>query len=478
MISARRRVAPRLAATAVATGLFAAGAAATTGTAVAEENPRSGGATATLDGLRVSDRVDVTHNGRTNTYGAGLFHLTGDDGSRLMTYCIDFATPAENGARYKEAGWESSTLHGNPDAGKIHWILQNSYPVVEDLGALAGQAGAESLTAEQAAAGTQAAIWEFSDGVDAVPQNENARVLAEWLLESASDVAEPGASLELNPPQVSGQPGQIIGPVTVSTTADAVTIAPDDAAAQQGVTIVDANGAAINGPVTDGTELYFSVPEGAEDGVAGLTATATSQVPVGRAFTGIDVRTQTMILTGSEESSVSASASVNWAAPGQPSVAVNAVEKCVDGGVEVTATNTGDVPFTFELEGQQYEVAPGESTPVVVPVENGQQYEITITNPIEGEEPWVFTGVLDCEAGEGEGQTPIDEGGEGNEENEPAPASTGGGDAADDGPDLAETGSSTNPGMIAGIAIGLLLIGGAAIFFMRRRSATPSGAKD
>ncbi|MDT0446726.1 thioester domain-containing protein [Streptomyces johnsoniae] len=464
MISAPRRVAPRLAATAVATGLIAAGVAATAGPAVADENPRSGGATATLDGLEVSDRVEVTHDGRTETYGAGLFYLTAEDGGQLKTYCIDFATGAQDGARYKETGWESSTLHGNPDAGKINWILQNSYPVIDDLNALADQAGAESLTAEQAAAGTQAAIWEFSDGVEAVPENENARILADWLAGNAADIAEPGASLELNPPQVSGQPGEIVGPVTVSTSADAVHVTPDTAAAEQGVTIVDVNGEYIteDQAVTDGTELYFSVPEDAADGVAGLTATATSQVPVGRAFTGIDTRTQTMILAGSSESSVSASASVNWAAPGQPSVAVNAVEKCTEGGVEVTASNTGDVPFTFELDGEQYEVAPGESTPIVVPVENGQEYEITIANPVEGEENWVFTGVLDCETGDDGGQEPIDE-------NEPAPASTGG--AGDDGADLAETGSSTNPGMIAGIAVVLLLVGGGAVFFIRRRSA-------
>ncbi|WP_067225819.1 thioester domain-containing protein [Streptomyces sp. NBRC 109706] len=467
MMHARKRVVTRLAATAVATGLFAGGAIATAGSAIADEqNPRSGGATAVLDGLTVSDRVEVTHNGETHTYGAGLFYLTADDGGTLKTYCIDFATGARDGAQYKETDWESSTLHGNPDAGKIHWILQNSFPVVNDLAGLAEQAGAESLNEEQAAAGTQAAIWELSDGVDAVPTNENAAKLTDWLLENAGDVAEPGASLALNPPQVSGQPGQVIGPVTLTTSADAAYVAPDAGAAEQGVTIVDANGEYIteDQPVADGTELYFSVPEDAEDGQASLTATATSQVPVGRAFTGIDTRTQTMILAGSSDSSVTASASANWASAGQPSVAVNAVEKCAEGGVEITATNEGDVPFTFELDGQEHEIGPGESHSQVVPVENGQAYEITIENSIDGAEPWVFSGVLDCETGDDGGQEQIDD-------NEPAPASTGG--EGEDGPDLAETGSSGgNPALIGGAAVALLVIGAGVVFFIRRRSTT------
>ncbi|RKN04843.1 thioester domain-containing protein [Streptomyces radicis] len=464
MISAPRRVAPRLAATAVATGLLATGAIAAGGAAIADEQPGSG-ATATLDNLAIADTVDVTlPNGREQSIQGGLFRLTADDGGILQTYCIDFNTPAQNGTAYRETGWDSSTLHNNPEAGRIHWILQNSYPVVNDLSALAASADAGELSDEQAAAGTQAAIWHLSDGVDAVPENENAAKLTEWLLESAEDVPEPNASLELTPSQVSGQPGQIIGPVTVNTTAESVFVTPDVAAAEQGVTIVDANGEIIteDQAVSNGGELYFSVPADAEPGTAALTATASSQVPVGRAFTGVDTRTQTMILAGSSASSVTAGASVNWAGEGNPSVAVTAEQSCADGGVSVTVDNTGDVPFEFELVGETVEVAPGSSESVLVPVDEDQAYEIEIAHPQEGEEPWVFTGVLDC--------SPADEPG-----NEPAPATTGGGEA-DDSPDLAETGSdSGNPAMIAGIAVLLLVVGAAAVFFIRRRSATAGG---
>jgi TQXA domain-containing protein/LPXTG-motif cell wall-anchored protein len=465
MLFARKRAAARLAATTFAAGLFAAGAIATAGPAAAEEiNPRDGGITATLDGLTVFDRVDVVIDGETHTYGGGLFNLTGDDGGTLQTYCIDFNTAAQDGSQYKETAWESSSLHGNPEAGRINWILQNSYPSIDDLNALAGQAGAESLTPEQAAAGTQAAIWHLSDGVEATPQDENAALLTEWLLASAEEVEEPGASLSLTPPQVSGKPGEIVGPVTVNTSAEAVYVAPDQAAADQGVTIVDANGETVSEEVAvaDGTELYFSVPEGAEDGSASLSATATSAVPVGRAFTGPETVTQTMILAGSSTSEVTATASVNWATEG-PVPAVSARENCAEGGVDITATNAGDEAFVFQLGGEEYEVAPGAEETITFPVENGQAYEISIAGLEESQE-WVFTGVLDCDTGGNGGMEEIDE-------NEPAPASTGG--SGESGPDLAETGSdSGSPVMIAGIAAVLLAAGGGTVLYLRRRAAT------
>lgn len=467
MLFARRRAVARLAATTFAAGLFSAGAIATAGPAAAEDvNPRDGGVTATLDGLTVFDRIDVVVDGKTRTYGGGLFNLTAEDGGTLQTYCIDFNTAAQAGAQYKETPWESSSLQGNPDAGKINWILQNSYPTVDDLAALASQAGAESLSPEQAAAGTQAAIWQLSDGVEATPQNENAAQLTDWLLANAAEVEEPGASLQLSPPQVSGKPGETIGPVTVHTSAESVHVAPDQAAADQGVTIVDANGEEIteSDPVADGTELYFSVPADAADGTASLTATATSEVPVGRAFTGIETVTQTMILAGSSTSEVTASATANWVAEG-PAPAVTAKENCAEGGVDITATNEGDQPFVFRLEGEEYEVAAGDSTTVTFPVENGTAYEITISGLEEGQE-WNFSGVLDCDTEGNGGMEEIDD-------NEPSPASSGGsgGDA-----DLAETGSdSGSPLLIAGVAVVLLAVGGGTVFFLRRRSAASAG---
>lgn len=472
MLLARKRVTTRFAATALAAGLVAAGAMGTAAPAAAEETPGAQGVTATLDGLAVYDLIDVTANGQeAATYNGGLFNLAADDGGTLQTYCIDFNTAAQNGTQYKETDWDSTSLHDNPDAGKINWILQNSYPTVDDLNALADEAGVDSLTKEQAAAGTQAAIWEYSDGVDAVPQNKNAAGLAEWLYESAENVEEPGPSLQLSPTEISGKPGEVVGPITVSTSTDAVYVSLDESAIDQGVTIVDANGQEITeqDPVTDGTQLYVSVPEGADDGSATLTATATSSVPVGRAFTGVDTVTQTMILAGSSDSSVTASVTASWASEG-PSPAVTANENCAKGGVDVTATNEGDESFVFELSGEEYEVAPGESQTVTFPVEDGQAYDITITGLEEGQE-WNFTGVLDCATSGDGGMEEVDDSSSGSGGSDDSSSGT---DSGDSGTDLAETGGSGSPAMIAGFAVLLLVAGGATLFFMRRRSASAS----
>ena len=256
MISVRKRAVARLAATALATALFAGGALATAGTAAAEEYTVSnGGATATLKGLETYGQVKV--NGK--KINAGLFSMDVKGGGTVKTYCIDFRTGAKNGHKYRETGWESTSLVTNDNAGKIHWILQNSYPQVDDLAALAATVGADRLSAEEAAAGTQAAIWYFSDDVEAVPTAKGAKALTTWLKANAEDLAEPESpSLELEPNSVGGIAGERVGPVTVRTSAGSVVIVPGAQAVSQGVTVVDGAGNPIgeSTPVADGTELF------------------------------------------------------------------------------------------------------------------------------------------------------------------------------------------------------------------------------
>lgn len=467
MTSVRRRAVTRLAATALATALFAGGAVATAGSAAADENRNNvdgGGAVAVLGELETADKVRIRTRRGSYEVSGGLFSMDVENGGTIKTYCIDFGTKAQTGSTYQETGWSSSTLADKPvEAAKIHWILQNSYPQVDDLAALADKVGARKLTAEQAAAGTQAAIWHFSDGVDAKPANRNAAKLTAWLKKNAVELAEPDKpSLQLEPNQVSGMSGEQLGPVTVRTSADAVTVTTGPEAASQGVTVIDGDGQLIGDttPVTDGTELFFDVPADAEDGTADFTASVTTTVPVGRAFTGL-TETQTMILAGSSDSAVSATATGKWVKPTEekrPSPAFTAKRDCVAGGVEVTATNEGDAPYQFELAGQSVEVAPGKSEPILVPVENKQAYEIVILDEDNETELASFTGVLDCE------NSPPEDAEEEDEPNNPTP------DGDSENPNLAETGSDSNVGLIAGIAIALLALGGGAVFFLRKKA--------
>ncbi|MEV1005821.1 Cys-Gln thioester bond-forming surface protein [Streptomyces sp. NPDC049881] len=464
----RKRGLTRIAATAIAAGLLGTGALVTATTATADETPQQPqGATATLGSLVTFGSIDVTtRNGETDDYNGGLFEMTSDSGGTFLTYCIDLFTKTKPEARYQEVDWDASKLHDNADAGKIQWVLQNAFPVVS-ADELAGAAGVESLEDAQAAAATQAAIWELSDGVDAVPQDDTAAEVTEWLLENATDAEEPGASLSLTPATVAGQPGGLAGPVTVGTTADTVTAVLDEAATAAGLSVVDAGGAPVGlENLHDGDQLFFSVPEGAEDGAGALTATASSAVSIGRVFTGVGQVTQTMILAGTESTSIQAGAGVTWTSPGSPAPAAHFEEKCAEGGggIEVTITNGGDAPGTYTVGGQTVEVAPGEtSEPVFMQGEEDTELTVQVTDA-EGGVVGEHTVTVDCAPAQTEtpAAPPADETG-----NTPAPA----GGTEDDSEDLAATGSSTNPALFGGIAVGLLVVGGAVVFLVRRRGA-------
>ncbi|MEU8568922.1 LAETG motif-containing sortase-dependent surface protein [Streptomyces pathocidini] len=469
MFSVRRWGATRLAAAVLASGLAAVGAIAVAGPAAADDTvPASGGANAVLDGLRTFGQAVIHNDGGDQKVGAGLFQMTVEGGGTLQTYCIDVHNPTQANAKYQEKPWSQTSLHDNADAGKIRWILQNSYPQVNDLSKLAAAAKSGALTEKTAAAGTQVAIWRFSDRVDVEAVDPAAEKLADWLEASARDLEEPRASLTLDPPAVSGKSGDRLGPVTVHTDAASVAVSLDPAAEATGVKVVGRDGAPATA-AANGTELFFDVPKGAADGSTSLTAQATTKVPVGRAFAS-DSKSQTQILAGSSDSTVKATATADWAKKGAIP-AVSAEKNCAKGGVDVTAANQGDEPFTFELAGTEYTVEAGRSRTVTVPVKEDQAYDFTITGPNGFEKN--FSGVLDCKtAGTPSTDRPSPE---------PSPASAGGssegstGGSGTSGEDLAETGSSSATPVIAGIAVALVAVGGGAVFLLRRRKAGTAG---
>lgn len=448
----------RLTAAVVMSGLITAGSMTGAGTAVADDDVQhQGGAVATLDGLKTFDTAVLRANGESHEIPAGVFEMTVDGGGRLKTYCIDIHNPTQDQAKYLETPWSQTSLATNKNAGKIRWILQHSYPQVDDLAALAASAGTGPLSQKTAAAGTQVAIWRYSDNADVDALDPAAEKLADWLQAKARDVAEPKASLSLEPSAVSGKAGGRLGPVTVRTDAAQVTLTPPVDAAASGIRITDAAGKPVTSAV-NGAKVFFDVPAGAVDGSATLSAQATTSVPVGRAFAGA-TRSQTQILAGSSESTVTANAAATWATAGAIP-ALSAKKNCAQGGVDITAANEGDAPFTFELAGFSHTIAAGESRTVTIPVAEDQAYDFTITGP--GGFSKNFRGVLDCKikgASTPETQTLG---------SQPSPAAAGGVSAGLEG-DLAATGGSSATPMIAGIAVVLVVIGGGAIFFLRKK---------
>jgi len=244
----------------------------------------------------------------------------------------------------------------------------------------------------------------------------------------------------------------------VRTNADSVTVTPPAAAVADGVKIVDKKGKAITS-AANGSALYFDIPKDSADGSAALTVQASTTVPVGRAFAS-ETRSQTQILAGSSESTVSAAATATWADKGAIP-ALSAEKNCKKGGVDITAANEGDEAFTFELMGTEHTIDAGTSQTVTIPLQEDQAYDFTIKGPDGFEKR--FKGVLDC-------QTQGSAGGDATQIlSEPSPATAGG--IATGDTNLAETGSSSATPIIAGAAIGLVVIGGAALVFVRRKNA-------
>ncbi|WP_199551881.1 Cys-Gln thioester bond-forming surface protein [Streptomyces sp. N35] len=453
----RHRGAARLAVALLVPGLLAAGALAGASGAAAEENPQlPGGATATLGGLETYGQAVIREGGEERAVPAGLFEMSVDGGGMLKTYCIDVDSPTQQDAKYQETSWSSTSLNANKQAGKIRWILQHSYPQVNDLDELARKADAEGLTEADAAAGTQVAIWRHSDAVEVSATDPQAERLADYLEKNARTMGEPKASLILDPPAVSGRSGERVGPVTVRTDAHSVTVNPPTDAAASGVKVVGEDGRPVSS-VADGSELYFDVPKGAA-GKAALTVQASTSVPVGRAFVS-DTGSQTQILAGSSESTVSATATVNWADKGAIP-ALSAERNCAEGGLDITAANRGEKDFTFSLMGFEHTIAAGESRTVTIPLQEDQAYDFTITGPNGFAER--FKGILDCRTkASGAGANEIAP------QSAPSPATAGG--TAGRTHDLAETGSSNATPVIAGVAVGFLVLGGLVVFLLRRK---------
>ncbi|MER6343089.1 Cys-Gln thioester bond-forming surface protein [Streptomyces sp. NPDC001595] len=461
--SACGRGAARFAAATLVSGLAVAAVTATAGPAAAEGGAArpQGGATATIGGLKTYGAAVVHTDTGDQQLSAGLFEMSVEGGGTLQTYCVDIHNPTQKDAKYHETPWSGTSLGANEDAGRIRWILRNSYPQVNDLAELARKAGVRGGLSEQdAAAGTQVAIWRYSDGVDVEAVDPQAEKLADYLQDSARDEAEPKASLTLDPPALSGHPGGLLGPVTVRTNADSVTVTPPADTATSGVRIVDEDGKAAT-TAQDGSRLFFEVPADTPDGSAELTVQASTTVPVGRAFAS-DSRSQTQILAGSSESTVSATASATWAETGAIP-ALSAAENCAEGGVDITAVNEGDAPFTFELMGAEHTIAAGETRTVTVPLQEDQAYDFTITGPSGRAER--FTGVLDCRTQAGEAD---DTGTTTQTLSEPSPATVG---VPETDVNLAETGSSGATPVIGGVAIGLVVLGGAALLLVRKKKA-------
>ncbi|WP_420082435.1 thioester domain-containing protein [Streptomyces sp. JL4002] len=340
-------------------------AAAPAGRAAADSGPLPTrvpeGASAVLDGLKTYGQAVLRGgDGSVRQIHAGLYEMRVDGGGMLQTYGVGVSGNAQPQSRYTEGGWNGSPLAGNGQAGRIRWVLEHSYPQLNDLAGLAKAAGAGALTAESAAAGTQVAIWRLADGARVEAADPAAEKLADYLQRAAGQLPEPPASLALDPGEVSGPVGTRIGPVTVRTGARSVSVTPDAAALAMGVRVVDAEGQPLTS-AANGSRLYFEVPAGTPDGTASVTVQGATKVPVGRVFTS-GVPAQAQIVAGSSESAAAALATAAWPPAPAPDTETAAAP---GSGASALGTRAASLPTSSPDEERLATSGSSAATPVI-----------------------------------------------------------------------------------------------------------------
>ncbi|MDT0327865.1 thioester domain-containing protein [Nocardiopsis lambiniae] len=258
--------------------------------------------------------ADVRINGANES--TTLFTLKLEDGGTFTTYCIDLETGIRGDAWYREDDWANYPGEGAfASPGKVHWILQNSYPTIS-AAQLAENAGLTNsrFKEEHAIAATQAAIWHFTNGAE-VTANDPAgvRKVYDHLVESAVELPqEPGPALSVTPGTAEGEAGSKVGAFVIETSAASVPVVLD---APEGVTLVDLETGEPVTAVENGDEVAFDVPADAAAGNASFSLETTADVSAGRLFKGeSDKPTQTLITAKTEKVTVSASASASWTA--------------------------------------------------------------------------------------------------------------------------------------------------------------------
>ncbi|MFI2097823.1 Cys-Gln thioester bond-forming surface protein [Streptomyces venezuelae] len=286
--------------------------------AVEPEGSSNSGVSATLGKFSSSGKVRITQRGNKETVErGGLFELSIGSSGMAFVYCIDLQADAQQGVAYQENKWsEAPKLKGNPDAQKVNWILHHSFPEI-DTDAL-GEVTGVKLSKDDAAAGTQAAIWQLTDHVDAVPVAPAAAKLTEYLMEQVGRIEEPRPTLALNPGTIAGEVGKTLGPVAVSTVGEAVEASLDPVSAKAGVVLTDSAGNVVSDvegrlvhPARHGDQVYVKPPDTRSDS-ATITASASLELPVGRAFTSPG--SQSVILAGTAEVHTTTAARVTWTA--------------------------------------------------------------------------------------------------------------------------------------------------------------------
>lgn len=249
----------------LALSLGAAPTAAADGIARVDREPVAG------ETIRLSDGTDV------ETF---LYHLRVDGTTSLPAYCADISSSVDRTAAYTESSWATDPAGRGIDAGPVAWIAQNSYPEV-DLERLRADSGIARLSRRQAIAGTQAAIWRYTNDIElgtaltlGDQRSAAVRALYDYLVERAEDgdAAPIAPSLAMTPDRIDGaDPAVPLGPLRVRTSGESpVAVAVKGA---RSAALTDGAGTRLS-EVPDGGEFFVEVDPAAPEGIATVYARA------------------------------------------------------------------------------------------------------------------------------------------------------------------------------------------------------------
>jgi TQXA domain-containing protein len=288
----------RLGAVAAATGLALLAGTGTASARPMSPQPNDGGVRPQVVGDHATASVgnDGGHlfgtiNGQNQRVSTDTISITfapgAQDTGTLLTYCIAFNDPLSRTDPYTEVPFVDTKI---PDAAraKILWILGHSRPNVPDAQVLtmAGVTGAVSNPAAVVYAGTQAAIWHYSDGLTLTARQSNTEFSAaqytavqqvyNFLTSAANTGLNGPPTLTITPPSATGMVGDVLGPFTVATSAPSI-----DLAVTGGATLLGADKTTAVTSVADGGQFF--VKPGAA-GTATVTGTGQGFISEGRAF--------------------------------------------------------------------------------------------------------------------------------------------------------------------------------------------------
>jgi TQXA domain-containing protein/LPXTG-motif cell wall-anchored protein len=289
-------------------------------------------------------KVHLENQDKNEDFDTKLFSLKVGD-KTLKTYCVDIHTKIKAGSEYVEVPWDKHPRAGssfNKNGGKILWILQNSYPQVTDLNALATKVGEEldnGLSKKEAITATQVAIWHFSDDMKLKKDNPVDGALTDG--DSAKDIVklydylvgaknvgikeQPKPELNLEPNKLTGKPGTTIGPFVVTTTAQNVKV---EAVLPAGVTLTDKDGKSLDQAAVaskiqslDKYEFFVKVPADAKADKVDFTVSGTTNLTLGRLFISSDTKnkpSQSLILAKTESVPLSTKGTADWTVEAAP----------------------------------------------------------------------------------------------------------------------------------------------------------------